>query len=335
MSERGIRALLRSQRIGKSERFLLLRKPTDNDSYACHPLRYSWQGGIVGWKKGAAASYASSSRRRKRPLPTHATDTLDRRDPARGEEEEYRGISMRKGCLEALLDGAGEPKGWTIQARVMDRLPIPSDRIDETLIRVEWPDPTGKYRAVRGAHRPDKPPPLLKALLLCLGEWASRSPPRSTSGWNATPAPHCAFLLRNWRMVPTSFANCTLRSALDHRWDARGRRMMIDCRRDSRYFDLEISKMEDTHARYVVVVANTLLQKSVANLPSENRWTLPFIVGDFVHYRRGRHTWLATANCTRFNWTGLVVPGKNKPISSLAERSKQLHQLEQAIYNGE
>lgn len=58
---------------------------------------------------------------------------------------------------------------------------------------------------------------------------------------------------------------------------------------------------EDTHARYVVVVANALLQKSIANLPSENRWTLSFIVGDFVHYRRGRHTWFATANCTWFN----------------------------------
>ena len=32
------------------------------------------------------------------------------------------------------------------KARVMDRLPLLTDRIDETLIRVEWPDPTGKYR---------------------------------------------------------------------------------------------------------------------------------------------------------------------------------------------
>lgn len=31
------------------------------------------------------------------------------------------------------------------EVRVMDRLPHPTDRIDETLIRVEWPDPTGKY----------------------------------------------------------------------------------------------------------------------------------------------------------------------------------------------
>lgn len=38
-------------------------------------------------------------------------------------------------------------RGWTIAlVRVMDRLPLPTDRIYETLIRVEWPNPTGKYR---------------------------------------------------------------------------------------------------------------------------------------------------------------------------------------------
>lgn len=40
------------------------------------------------------------------------------------------------------------------EVRVMDRLPLPADRIDETLIRVEWPDPTGKY--TRPAARHDK-----------------------------------------------------------------------------------------------------------------------------------------------------------------------------------
>lgn len=40
------------------------------------------------------------------------------------------------------------------EVRVMDRLPHPADRIDETLIRVEWPDPTGKY--TRPAARHDK-----------------------------------------------------------------------------------------------------------------------------------------------------------------------------------
>lgn len=40
------------------------------------------------------------------------------------------------------------------EVRVMDRLPLPGDRIDETLIRVEWPDPTGKY--TRPAARHDK-----------------------------------------------------------------------------------------------------------------------------------------------------------------------------------
>lgn len=44
-------------------------------------------------------------------------------------------------------------EGGQCRVRVMDRLPHPADRIDETLIRVEWPDPTGKCRTV--AH-PDK-----------------------------------------------------------------------------------------------------------------------------------------------------------------------------------
>lgn len=121
--------------------------------------------------------------------------------------------------------------------------------------------------------------------------------------------------------APGSFANCTrefereLRRKRVHplfRWVVRGRRSIIDDEIDGvwRHCFRWNNNEKDTHARYVVVVANTLLQKSIANLPSENRWTLPFIVGDFVHHRRGRHTWLATANCTWFNWTGLVVPGK-------------------------
>lgn len=139
-----------------------LDEPTDNDSYACHPLRYSRQPpGRNGWKGGGGgavvAGYASSSLRRKRPL--HARDRRsppDRRGWCCGFEE-YGGISMRKGCLKVWYMGAGEepePKGWTIPRgpRVMERLPIPPDRIDETLIRVEWPDPTGECRpVVRGA----------------------------------------------------------------------------------------------------------------------------------------------------------------------------------------
>lgn len=53
----------------------------------------------------------------------------------------------------------------------MDRLPLLSDRIDETLIRVEWPDPTGKYRP--GAH-PDKPPPHTKRTRAAL-RWSEAS----------------------------------------------------------------------------------------------------------------------------------------------------------------
>lgn len=46
-----------------------------------------------------------------------------------------------------IVATARRARGWTRgRVRVMDRLPHPADRIDETLIRVEWPDPTGKCR---------------------------------------------------------------------------------------------------------------------------------------------------------------------------------------------
>lgn len=66
-----------------------------------------------------------------------------------------------RGCLEdvrtqerILWDrGSTVDEGGQCRVRVMDRLPHPTDRIDETLIRVEWPDPTGKCCLL--AH-PDK-----------------------------------------------------------------------------------------------------------------------------------------------------------------------------------
>lgn len=52
--------------------------------------------------------------------------------------------------------GSTVDEGGQCRVRVMDRLPhlpIATDGIDETLIRVEWPDPTGKCCLL--AH-PDK-----------------------------------------------------------------------------------------------------------------------------------------------------------------------------------
>lgn len=78
--------------------------------------------------------------------------TSQRRDDEpkgrRDDVVDWRNIDARE---ERMFGGiprwGAEPKGWTIpEARVMDRLPIPPDRIDETLIRVEWPDPTAKYQ---------------------------------------------------------------------------------------------------------------------------------------------------------------------------------------------
>lgn len=60
----------------------------------------------------------------------------------------------RRGFFE-FGEGRSAPRRVdNAEVRVMDRLPHPADRIDETLIRVEWPDPTGKY--TRPAARYDK-----------------------------------------------------------------------------------------------------------------------------------------------------------------------------------
>ena len=70
-----------------------------------------------------------------------------------------------------------------------------------------------------------------------------------------------------------------------------------------------------TYARNVVVVANTFLQESIADLPSEDRRAFPLVIGDFVHHRRGSHARLATADRTWLDRTGLVVPERSKAVS--------------------
>jgi len=63
-------------------------------------------------------------------------------------------VYNRRGFFE-FGEGRSAPRRVdNAEVRVMDRLPHPADRIDETLIRVEWPDPTGKY--TRPAVRHDK-----------------------------------------------------------------------------------------------------------------------------------------------------------------------------------
>ena len=76
------------------------------------------------------------------------------------------------------------------------------------------------------------------------------------------------------------------------------------------FYDSATPPLCFTYARNVVVVANTFLQKSIADLPSEDRRAFPLVIGDFVHDRCGSHARLATADRTWFDRTGLVVPEK-------------------------
>lgn len=65
-----------------------------------------------------------------------------------------------------------------------------------------------------------------------------------------------------------------------------------------------------TYARYIVVIAYALLQKSIANLPGEDRGTFAFVIGDFVHHRCCRHPWLTTTDRPWLDRAGLVIPAK-------------------------
>lgn len=143
--------------------------------------------------------------------------------PSDRTQEERRGgwsnVDAGKGWEGCLEDGRSTGRGFFgfaegaiaveggqyTEVRVMDRLPLPSDCIDETLIRVEWPDPTGKYR--QGAH-PDKPPPHTKRLC-----------PRRTSIPTGGPGPgrcspaaagSCGVAALSFRFGErdTSFADC-------------------------------------------------------------------------------------------------------------------------------
>lgn len=63
-----------------------------------------------------------------------------------------------------------------------------------------------------------------------------------------------------------------------------------------------------THAWNIVVIANTLGQQPVPDLPCENRRTLPLELGDLVHHRRRGHPGLGAADGPRLDGARLVVP---------------------------
>lgn len=71
-----------------------------------------------------------------------------------------------------------------------------------------------------------------------------------------------------------------------------------------------------TYARYIVVIANTLLQEPVANFPGEDRGTFSFIIGDFIYHRGCRHPWFAAADRPWLDRAGLVVSAKDGIVTS-------------------
>jgi len=66
-----------------------------------------------------------------------------------------------------------------------------------------------------------------------------------------------------------------------------------------------------TYTGYVVVGADALRQKSVTDLPGEDRRTLPLVLRNFTdHFWRGDPR-LATAYCSRSYGASLIVSAKN------------------------
>lgn len=76
-----------------------------------------------------------------------------------------------------------------------------------------------------------------------------------------------------------------------------------------------------THARYVVVVAHSLLQQPIPYLPGEDRGTLALVVRYFIYNRRRRDPWLASANGPRLYRARLVVPANKKSYYQRIPRS--------------
>jgi len=65
------------------------------------------------------------------------------------------------------------------------------------------------------------------------------------------------------------------------------------------------------YAGYVVGVADVLGQKSVPDLPGEDRRTLALVLGDAVDDVRGRHARFTAANRPRSDGPAFVVPTQN------------------------
>ena len=61
------------------------------------------------------------------------------------------------------------------------------------------------------------------------------------------------------------------------------------------------------YTRYIILIANVLIEKSVSNLPGEYGWAFTFVVGNLLNDVRGGHSWLTAADGSRLDAARLVV----------------------------
>ena len=74
-----------------------------------------------------------------------------------------------------------------------------------------------------------------------------------------------------------------------------------------------------TYTGNIIIVANTVGQKSVSNFPGKYTRALPFVLGHFSHNMRGGNSWLGPPYGPWFDWSGLVVPRDRSIIGQYFE----------------
>lgn len=79
------------------------------------------------------------------------------------------------------------------------------------------------------------------------------------------------------------------------------------------YFDVNLCDFEKfTHARYVVIGTHAFLEQSIANFPSEYRWTFAFVLRYLRHHFSCRYSGLRTTYRSGPDRTGFVIPAVKK-----------------------
>ena len=64
-----------------------------------------------------------------------------------------------------------------------------------------------------------------------------------------------------------------------------------------------------TYTGHVVSIAHSFREQPVPDLPGEDAGALPLVLRYLPHHSRRGHTGLGAADCSRFDWSGLVISG--------------------------